>query len=132
MVIDSSVLIAILVGEPEAEVFAQIIANASKKMASSFSLLESAIAIEARKGALGGQGLDLLIHRAKIEIVPLIPEHIELARYAWRKYGKGRHAAGLNIGDCCSYALTVYSGESLLYKGGDFSQTDVKPVPWSV
>ena len=85
--------------------------------------------IEAKKGELGGHELDLLIHQAKIEIVPLTVEHLEIARSAWRKYGKGRHPAGLNIGDCCSYALAKCAGEPLLFKGGDFSKTDIKTVP---
>jgi len=84
--------------------------------------------IEAKKGDLGGRELDLLIHQAKIEIVPLTTEQLEIARSAWRKYGKGRHPAGLNIGDCCSYALAKSAGEPLLFKGGDFSKTDIEAV----
>ena len=82
--------------------------------------------MEAKKGESAGRELDLLLHQARVEIVPLTAEQFEIARSAWRKYGKGRHSAGLNIGDCCSYALAKCSGESLLFKGEDFSQTDVK------
>jgi ribonuclease VapC len=125
MVVDTSALIAILLGEPEAQALANAMATASKRLLSPFSALEASIVIEARKGEAGGRELDLLIHRAQIEIVGLNREQVELARDAWRRFGKGRHAASLNIGDCCAYALARYSGEPLLYKGGDFLQTDV-------
>ncbi len=130
MVLDTSALIAILLGEPEAELFALAIAEAHKRIVSAFTALETGIVIEAKKGDLGGREFDLLIHRAKIEIVPLTIEQLEIARSAWRKYGKGKHPAGLNIGDCCSYALAKCAGEPLLYKGDDFSQTDIETVHW--
>lgn len=126
MVIDSSALIAVLLGEPDAEVFSEAIANAPKRLVSAFSALETSIVIESKKGEPGGRELDLLIHKARIEIVPVNEEQFELARRAWRDFGKGRHPAGLNIGDCCSYALSKYSGEPLLYKGEDFSKTDIQ------
>lgn len=126
MVIDSSALIAILLGEPEAKVFSEAIANAPKRVLSAFSALETSIVIESKKGEPGGRELDLLLHKARIEIVPIDEEQFELARRAWRDFGKGRHPAGLNIGDCCSYALSKYSGEPLLFKGDDFSKTDVQ------
>ena len=125
MVIDTSVLITILLGEPEAETFAKAIAEDPKRLISAFTLLETSIVIEAKKGDMGGRELDLLIHRVNIETVAVDPGQIEIARSAWRNFGKGRHPAGLNIGDCCSYALSKYSGESLLFKGNDFSKTDV-------
>jgi len=125
MIIDTSALVAILLGEPEAEAFALTIAGDSKRLISAFTALETGIVIEAKKGESGGLELDLLLHQAKIELVPLTAEQFEIARLAWRKYGKGRHPAGLNIGDCCSYALAKCAGEPLLFKGNDFSQTDV-------
>ncbi len=128
MVIDTSALIAILFGEPEAESFARAIAADPKKLISAFNALESGIVVEARKGEAGGRELDLLLHHARIEIVAINIEQVELARSAWRNFGKGNHPAGLNIGDCCAYALAKYSGEPLLFKGNDFSQTDVQPV----
>ena len=131
MVVDTSALIAILLGEPETGSFARAIADASKKMISAFNALESAIVIEAKKGEVGGRELDLLLHRAQIEIVALNADQAELARAAWRKYGKGNHPAGLNIGDCCAYALARYSGEPLLFKGKDFSLTDIQAVTLS-
>jgi ribonuclease VapC len=126
MVIDTSALIAILFGEPEASFFARAIADESQKLISAFNMLETGIVVEARKGEPGGRELDLLMHRAQIEIVAMNADQAEIARAAWRKYGKGNHPAGLNIGDCCAYALTKYSGEPLLFKGNDFSQTDIR------
>jgi ribonuclease VapC len=126
MVIDTSALVAILLGEPEAESFAFAIAGDHKRLISAFAALETGIVIEAKKGESGGRELDLLLHQARIEIVPLTAEHFEIARAAWRRYGKGRHPAGLNIGDCCSYALAKCAGEPLLFKGDDFSRTDIR------
>ena len=128
MVIDSSALISILLGEAETVVFSRIIAGDPRRLVSVFSVLETSIVIEAKKGEAGGREIDLLLHRAQIQQVALNEEQTELARLAWRKYGKGRHPAGLNIGDCCSYALSKYSGERLLYKGNDFPLTDVESV----
>ena len=126
MVVDTSALIAILFGEPEALFFTRSIADASRKLISAFNALETGIVVEARKGEAGGRELDLLIHRAQIEIVAMNVDQTELARATWRKYGKGNHPADLNIGDCCAYALAKYSGEPLLFKGNDFSQTDIQ------
>ena len=126
MVIDTSALIAILFGEPEAVPFVRAIADESRILISAFNMLEAGIIVESRKGEVGGRELDMLLHRARIEIVPMNTDQVELARTAWRKYGKGNHPAGLNIGDCCAYALARYSGEPLLFKGNDFSQTDIR------
>ena len=126
MVIDSSALIAILLGENEAEFFARAITGDPKRLISSFTALETGIVIEAKKGEAGGRDFDLLLHRSAIEIIPMNAEQFEIARIAWRTFGKGRHPAGLNIGDCCSYALSLHSGEPLLFKGDDFSMTDIR------
>ena len=128
MVIDTSALIAILFGEPEALSFTRVLAGETLKLISSFNALETGIVVEARKGEAGGREFDLLMHRAQIEIVAMNADQAELARAAWRKYGKGNHPAGLNIGDCCAHALAKYSGEPLLFKGDDFSQTDIQPA----
>jgi ribonuclease VapC len=128
MVIDTSALIAILFGEPEAISFSRAIADESRKLISAFNALETGIVVEAKKGEAGGRELDLLLHRSQIEIVAINADQAELARTAWRKYGKGNHPAGLNVGDCCAYALAKYSGEPLLYRGNDFSQTDIQPA----
>jgi len=128
MVVDTSAVIAILFSEPETESFVRALADDPRNMISAFNALESGIVIEAKKGEAGGRELDLLLHRARMEIISLNGDQVELALTAWRKYGKGNHPAGLNIGDCCAYALAKYSGEPLLFKGKDFSQTDIQPV----
>ncbi len=125
MVIDSSALIAILLGEKEAGLFARSIMDDPRRHISSFSVLETSIVIEAKKGANGSRELDLLLYKIHANIVPFDSEQLELARKAWRKFGKGRHPASLNIGDCCSYALSKSIGEPLLYKGKDFEETDI-------
>ena len=79
-------------------------------------------------GAAGGREFDLLLHKARIELVAVTSEQMEVGRTAWRRFGRGRHAANLNFGDCFSYALAAVSGEPLLFKGDDFSKTDVPRV----
>ncbi|MEA3544000.1 MAG: type II toxin-antitoxin system VapC family toxin [Thermodesulfobacteriota bacterium] len=130
MVIDTSAIIAILTAEPETNRLAHAIATDPKRIISSFSLLEAGIVIEARKGESGGRELDLLLHRINIEVIPLTSDQTQLAQEAWRRFGKGKHSAKLNIGDCCSYALAKYSGEPLLFKGNDFNQTDIAIVEY--
>jgi ribonuclease VapC len=82
--------------------------------------------IESRKGEPGGRELDLLLYRARIDIVPLDQDQAEIARIAWRRFGKGRHPAALNYGDCFAYALAKSRRLPLLYIGDDFSQTDIE------
>lgn len=125
MVLDSSALLAILMDEPERHRFNTLIAADPKRLLAAPSFVETAIVIEARHGEPGGREFDLFLHRANIAIVSTDAEQAELARVAWRRYGKGRHPAGLNFGDCFSYALARASGEPLLYKGGDFVHTDI-------
>ena len=125
MVLDSSALLAILLDEPDRRRFTEAIESDPRRFVSAATLLESAIVIEARRGEAAGRELDLLIHRASIACVPVDAEHVQIARAAWRRYGKGRHPAGLNFGDCFSYALAAVSGEALLYCGDDFVQTDI-------
>ena len=131
MVIDASALLAILLGEPEAEEFSRSIADDPKRLVSALSALEAAIVIHARKGTAGIRELDLLIHSAGATIVSFDADQVLLARSTYEKYGKRRHPAALNQGDCCSYALARSSGEPLLFKGNDFSRTDVTVVKCS-
>lgn len=126
MVIDTSALIAILLQEPEAGDYVGAIRKDSVRLLSAMSALEAAVVIEARKGPTGGRDLDLLLHRSETEIVPFNVEQFEIARGAYRQYGKGHHPAALNLGDCCAYALAKVSGEPLLAKGDDFRRTDVR------
>lgn len=126
MVIDTSALVAILCNGADASLFEAALESDSTRLISAATLLETSIVIEARFGEAGGRELDLLLHKAQIEIEAFDQEQTEIAREAYRTYGKGRHPAGLNFGDCFSYALSVVRGEPLLYKGDDFSKTDIK------
>ena len=128
MVIDTSALVAILCDEPDAPLFESAIESDSTRVISAATLLETAIVIEARFGEGGGRELDLLIHKAQIEIAPFDQEQADIAREAYHTYGRGRHPAALNYGDCFAYALSMVRGEPLLYKGDDFAKTDVERV----
>jgi len=92
---------------------------------SSATLLKASIVIESRRGDAAGRELDLLLHRAKVQTVAVDEAQVELARAAWRRYGKGRHPAGLNFGDLFAYALARAGGDALLFKGDDFTKTDI-------
>jgi ribonuclease VapC len=127
MVIDTSALLAILQDEPERSAFNEAIEAADSRLLSTASFVEVSIVIEARYGGEGLRDLDLLIDRAGIELVGLDVEQAKVARQAFSRFGKGRHAAGLDYGDCFAYALARALGQPLLYKGGDFTQTDVVP-----
>jgi ribonuclease VapC len=125
MVIDTSAFAAILLDEPEAADFAATIERNPIRRCSAVSLLEASIVIESRYGTNGLSRLDLLIAEALIDVVPFTAADARSARRAYRRYGKGIHPAGLNFADCVAYALASDSGEPLLFKGNDFSQTDV-------
>jgi ribonuclease VapC len=125
MVIDTSALLAILHLEPEAESFAKLIDAAEVRRISSVSVLEAGIVAEARKGTPGAEELDALLRQGGFVIEAFDAEQAEVAREAYRRFGKGRHEAALNLGDCASYALAKVTGEPLLFKGTDFSRTDV-------
>jgi ribonuclease VapC len=126
MVIDTSALVAIFLGEPERKIFLEQILHAETKLLSAANSLETGIVIEAKRGESAGREFDLFLTRANLVVVPVDAEQVEIARSAWRKYGKGRHAAGLNFGDCFAYALAKTSGQKLLAKGEDFHLTDVE------
>lgn len=125
MVIDTSALVAVLFDEPERAHLVRLITADPRRLISAGTLLESSIVIEARRGEAAGRELDLLLHRLGATVVPFDDAQSTLARSAWRRYGKGRHAAALNLGDCFAYALSRLSGEPLLFKGTDFGLTDV-------
>jgi ribonuclease VapC len=97
-------------------------------MMSAVSVLETSIVVETRKGPAAGRELDLFLHRGRIDVVPLNVHQLELARDAYRRYGKGYHRAALNFGDYCAYALAAASGEPLLFKSSDFTHTDISKV----
>jgi ribonuclease VapC len=125
MVIDTSALAAIFFAEPERQRFLNAITSAENRLLSAASVLETGILLESRQGEAAGREFDLFVVRANLQIVSLDAEQAELARSAWRRYGKGRHPAALNYGDCFSYALAKSSDEPLLAKGTDFALTDI-------
>jgi ribonuclease VapC len=124
MVIDTSAILAILQREPERRSFVEAIESADSARMSVASLVETSIVIESRYGAEGLRDLDRFISRASIELIPVDPEQGQLARSAFSRFGEGRHRAGLNFGDCFSYAAAIGLGEPLLCKGDDFIHTD--------
>lgn len=125
MVLDTSALVAVLFDEPERAEFVGRIASAPRRLISAGTLIESSIVVEARRGEVAGRELDLFLHRADVRTVAVDEEQTLLARAAWRRYGKGRHAANLNFGDLFGYALARATGDALLFKGDDFTQTDL-------
>jgi ribonuclease VapC len=128
MVIDTSALLAILQDEPERRAFNEAIESAGARAVSIANFVETSIVMEVRHGAEGVRDLDLLIERGGIELVEVSVDQGRAARRTFQRYGKGRHPAGLNFGDCFAYALAAVRGERLLFKGEDFSRTDVTPA----
>ncbi len=128
MVIDTSALLAILQDEPKRRAFNEAIEAADSRLMSTATFVEVSIVIESRYGAEGLGDLDLFVDQAGIELVALDVDQAKVARRAFSRFGKGRHPAGLNYGDCFAYALAMLLGEPLLFKGEDFPQTDVKPL----
>jgi ribonuclease VapC len=125
MVIDTSALAAIFFREPERDIFRAAILEASNRLISAATVLEVGMVIEGRRGEGAGREFDLFTLRANFQIVAVDAEQAELARSAWRKYGKGRHPAALNFGDCFVYAVAKAYGEPILAKGTEFGRTDV-------
>lgn len=128
MVIDSSALVAILLGEAESEAFTSAILAAPARLVGAPSYLETAIVLIGRLGAGADDAVDLLLQRLGAELVPFGPDQARRALGAFRRHGKGGHPAALNFGDCCSYALAAETGEGLLFKGQDFARSDLRPA----
>jgi ribonuclease VapC len=126
MVIDTSAVLALLWNEPDAARLLDAIEADLLRRISAASVVESGIVAQARHGDPGERELDVLLQRLSADVVPVTAEQAEVARYAFRKYGKGRHSAGLKYGDCFSYALAIVADEPLLFTGAGFSQTDVR------
>lgn len=128
MIVDTSALVAILFDESDAHAYARAIAGAETSRLSAASFVETAIVVEAQaKNGARGQ-VDALIRRAGIIVEPVTEEQAHIARQAYTDFGKGRHPAGLNFGDCFAYALAKLTAEPLLFKGEDFSKTDITPA----
>ena len=125
MIVDSSAVIAILLGESDAHEFADALADTDECSMSAANWFESAMVMDSRKSATAGRDLNALVAETGIEIVDLTVAHAAVAREAFARYGKGRHKAGLNFGDCFAYALAKATGQPLLYKGDDFRHTDI-------
>jgi ribonuclease VapC len=129
MVVDSSAIIAVLFGESDAPRFLRAFASTERKLMSAVGHLESAIVVEARKGEPGAKAYANFLAQAGIDVVAFDASQAEVALDAWRRYGKGRHSAALNLGDCAAYALAAVGNEALLFKGDDFSKTDIAEWP---
>jgi ribonuclease VapC len=125
MVIDASALVAILTNEDDAEQLEIAIDRDAVRMITVATVLETTIVLESRFGEAGTRESDLLIRRLPVDIRPVDCDQLEWARFAFQTYGRGHHPARLNFGDCFPYALSKITGEPLLYKGADFSQTDL-------
>ncbi len=128
MIIDTSAIIAVLFNEDDAHDYAEAISRADSCRISAATLVETAIVVEAQTRNNGGRQLDAFIRRASITIESVTEEQAYMARQAFIDFGKGRHRAGLNYGDCFSYALAKATREPLLFKGKDFAQTDLVAV----
>lgn len=126
MIIDTSAALAILLAEKDAGGFARAIEASATCRMSAASYLEAALIIDNRGDAVASREFDLFFRRAGIAIEPVTFEQVQIARQAYRDFGKGRHRAGLTFGDCLSYALAKSLDEPLLFKGADFAQTDVE------
>jgi ribonuclease VapC len=127
MVVDTSALVAIFLLEPEAEQFAHAILEAPRAAISAASLLEAGIILDSRIGHQDSSELDEFIVNVGLEVEPVTLDQVRVARHAYRTYGRGNHPAGLNFGDCFAYALAKTAGLSLLFKGDDFTRTDITP-----
>ena len=128
MVVDTSALVAILLGEPDAERFAHALSAAPVRLISAVTRVELSFVIKGRKGETGRADLELLLRDGGFDVVSVTPQQATIAIEAFRRYGRGRHRAGLNIGDCFSYALAVATDHPLLFKGDDFIHTDLRPA----
>lgn len=125
MVIDSSALLAIFLNEPERGHFLQLLLQEGKRLLSAATLVEVGIVVEARRGETASRDLDLFLYECQVEIVSVDRTQAEQARAAYRRFGKGRHPAALNFGDCFTYALSIVSGEPVLAKGEEFGRANL-------
>ncbi len=126
IVVDTSALAAVVFGEPDAEALLAVMSKSAGDLAiSAATAVEVGIVVEAKQGADAAADLRWLLSVLSVRSVPFDEVQAAAAVAAWRRFGKGRHQAGLNLGDCCSYALAKVEGAALLFKGNDFAQTDI-------
>ncbi|MEK6767986.1 MAG: type II toxin-antitoxin system VapC family toxin [Gemmatimonadota bacterium] len=130
MVIDTSAMMAILMHEPAADRLVSAVEADRTRLVSAATVVEASLVLLGRYGEAGDPQLDRLLRGIGADVVPVGEEQVALARDAALRFGRGRHAAALNFGDCFSYALSVARGEPLLFVGDDFSQTDVEVCRW--
>jgi ribonuclease VapC len=128
MVIDTSAVVAILFAEADHRLYDDAIEAAPIRLVSAVTRVEMSCVIEERKGDAGRAQLERFFALTGAEVVSVTPQHAEIAFGAFRRFGKGRHRAAMNIGDCFSYALAIATDHALLFKGNDFIHTDVRPV----
>lgn len=126
MVLDTSAVVAILEGEPERDRFAELIADEPDPVISAATLVESRLVMHSKRGPEGAKALDDLLRAGGVRVIAFNEAQADLAHAAWAEFGKGRHPAGLNLGDCFSYALAKALDRPLLYKGDDFAQATEK------
>jgi ribonuclease VapC len=128
MIVDSSAVLAVVFGEGDAPRYADAIAGAEACRMAAPIWLEASLVVESRGGLAAAQRLNDFMDEAGMELVPFTGDQARIAQQAWRRFGKGRHRASLNYGDCMSYALAQSRGEPLLFKGDDFVHTDIEPA----
>jgi ribonuclease VapC len=128
VILDTSAVIAILRAEPEASAMAEAMSSAGARGISAVSYVEAAVVIDSSHDPIASRRFDDFFREAEVVIEPVTFRQAKIAREAYRDFGKGRHRAGLNFGDCFSYALAKATGKPLLFKGNDFSHTDVEPA----
>lgn len=126
MILDTSALVAMILQEPDRAAYETAAAAASALSVSAATLVETMIVLEGRSGPKAVAGLELWLSQLRVEVCPVTERNARTAHDGWRRFGKGRHKAALNLGDCFAYALAIERGEALLFKGGDFALTDVK------
>lgn len=126
MIVDTSVIIAILRNEPDARIIEEALARSQPRYMSAVSYVEAAVVVDSNKNPVLSRRLDDLLRDVQINVEPVTLNQAHIAREAYRDFGKGRHRAGLNFGDCFAYALAKEKGEALLFKGDDFRHTDIE------
>lgn len=129
VVVDTSAVVAILGSEAEVDRLIEALDRAEGRFLSAATLVELGIVMEARFGAAGAHAVDRFLRDGEISVVALDRHHVDRALDGWRRYGKGRHVAALNLGDCFAYALAADRGLPVLCTGSDFSQTDLAVLP---
>jgi len=130
MIVDSSAILAIAFAEPEAARLAEAIVRAPVRHISNVNWLETMMVVEGRSGTPVADDVLLILAQLGVQMLQLDAVHMHEAQDAWRRFGKGRHAAALNLADCCAYAAAKVEGRALLFKGSDFTKSDVNQAPW--